>query len=524
MNYILINLFLITLFVYYLKKLRHGFHILQLESYKNERYQNWMKKNKELKAREILLFLPIILIFINPTIAFSIGIIIAILLYFSRDIYHEKKPFVVTKRIKRMYATASILFILLVIIANLLLQGNNIITSIVQAVTLSIINIMILFNNYLVILINKINKPIESHINKKFCQSAQKKLEEMPDLTVIGITGSYGKTSTKYILSTILEQKYHVLMTPESFNTTLGVVRTINEKLNPMHQIFVCEMGAKNIGDIKEICDLVKPKYGILTAIGPQHLETFKTLENVRKTKMELVDAVTQKAFINYEDENIRQTKIEKENVKYGMTENCDTYAYDIKITDSGSVFNVHTKQGEITNIKTKLLGEHNIVNIVAAISVAKELNLSDEQIKAGIRGLKPVPHRLELIRKENGFTIIDDAYNSNIQGATKALETLKLFYPKTRIIVTPGIVDLGEYTEKYNKELGKKAANCADYIILVGEKQAKPIYEGIIEENYPKEQIFIAKDLQEAIKKWNEFSAKDTVILLENDLPDNYL
>ena len=216
--------------------------------------------------------------------------------------------------------------------------------------------------------------------------------------------------------------------------------------------------------------------------------------------------------------------KIEKENIKYGISEECDVYAYDVRITETGSVFSVHTKDGNLRDIKTKLLGEHNIINIVAAIAVAKELQLTDEQIKIGIRYLKPVPHRLELIKKPTGLTIIDDAYNSNIKGAKKALETLKLFKGKTRILVTPGIVDLGEYSEKYNKELGKKAAECADYIILVGEKQAKPIYEGIISENYPKEKVFVAKDLQEAISKWNEFSVENSVILLENDLPDNYL
>ena len=151
-------------------------------------------------------------------------------------------------------------------------------------------------------------------------------------------------------------------------------------------------------------------------------------------------------------------------------------------------------------------------------------MQLTDEQIKMGIRYLKPVPHRLELIKKSNGLTIIDDAYNSNIKGAKKALETLKLFEQKTKILVTPGIVDLGEYSEKYNKELGQKAAECADYIILVGEKQAKPIYDGIVSKNYPKEKIFVAKNLQEAISKWKEFSAENIVILLENDLPDNYL
>lgn len=522
MDYILINIFLIIIFAYYLKKMKHGFHMLQLESYKNERYKGWINKNKNqiFKKRELLLFVPLILILINKTIALIVGILIAILIYFSRDVYKEKKPLVITKRIKRMFITASTIFIILSILSNISLQMSKYIL----IISLSIINLITIFSIYMVLLINNINKPIEDSINKGFYNKAKKKLEEMPNMKVIGITGSYGKTSTKYILSTILEQKYNVLMTPESFNTTLGVVRTINEKLNSMHQIFVCEMGAKNIGDIKEICDLVNPTYGILTAIGPQHLETFKTLENVRKTKMELVEAVTNKAFINYEDENIIQTKIEKENIKYGMSQKCDIYAYDVKITEEGSNFSIHTKDGEITNIKTKLLGEHNIINIVAAVAVAKELGLSDEQIKAGIRFLKPVPHRLELIKKPNGLTIIDDAYNSNIKGATKALETLKLFKEKTRILVTPGIVDLGEYSEKYNQELGKKAASCADYIILVGEKQAKPIYEGIISQNYPKEKIFVAKDLQEAIKKWSEFSVKDSVVLLENDLPDNYL
>ena len=526
MNYILINIYLILLYIYYLHKMKHGFHILQLESYKNERYRRWINENKNqiFKKREILLILPLIFIFINKTVAFIVGIIIAILLYLSRDIYKEKKPIVITKRIKRMFLTASILFIILLVLANIFNINNLVMCKIIVTIALIDIDTLVMLSLYVVMLINKVNSPIENKINKGFYNKAKKKLEENSQITVIGITGSYGKTSTKYILSTILEQKYNVLMTPESYNTTMGVVRTINEKLNSTHEIFVCEMGAKNIGDIKEICDLVNPKYGILTAIGPQHLETFKTIENVRKTKMELVDAAKDKVFINYEDENIRQTEVKKENIKYGISKECDIYAYDISITETGCVFNVHTKYGDIKNIKTKLLGEHNIANIVAAIAVAKELQLTDEQIKAGIRFLKPVPHRLELIRNPNGSIIIDDAYNSNIKGATKALETLKLFEGKNRILVTPGIVDLGEYSEKYNNELGKKAAKCADYIILVGEKQAKPIYDGIISENYPKDKIFIAKDLQEAIKEWNKFSAKDSVILLENDLPDNYL
>ena len=291
MNYILINIFLITLYVYYLHKMKHGFHILQLESYKNERYKRWIKENKNIiiKKRELLLIVPLILICINQTLATIAGIIIVFLLYISRDIYKEKKPLVITKRVKRMYITASTIFLILAILTNIFVSPilkNEILNKILLLISLMLETTLIVFSIYIVILINKINEPIENNINKSFYNKAKRKLEEMPNMKVIGITGSYGKTSTKYIVSTILEQKYNVLMTPESYNTTMGVVRTINEKLNSTHEIFVCEMGAKNIGDIKEICDLVKPKYGILTAIGPQHLETFKTLENVRCSKI----------------------------------------------------------------------------------------------------------------------------------------------------------------------------------------------------------------------------------------------
>jgi UDP-N-acetylmuramoyl-tripeptide--D-alanyl-D-alanine ligase len=348
----------------------------------------------------------------------------------------------------------------------------------------------------------------------------------MPNLKIIGITGSYGKTSTKYALTTLLKQKYNVCMTPENFNTLSGVERAINENLKSTDQIFVCEMGAKNIGDIKEICDLVHPTYGVLTAIGPQHLETFKTIENVRKTKMELIDSLPKegKAFINYEDENIKATKVEKNNIKYGLNNTSDVYAYNIEMTESGATFNIHTPNGEIEDIKTKLLGEHNILNIVGAISVCIEMGLTIDEIKAGMRYIKPVPHRLELKKNPNGLLIIDDAYNSNIQGATKAFETLKMFKNKTRILVTPGMVDFGTESEKYNTEFGKRAANCADFVILVGKKQAEPIKKGLVEEKYPEDKIYIAENLQDAIKKWNEFDASNSVILLENDLPDNYL
>lgn len=517
---ILVNSFLILLFIYLNRKIRNGFHILQLEHYKPKAYHKWMKSHlkKVYLLQEIVPFLlMLILINLNMEISLSVGIVVTVILYLIFPKQKEKKPFVVTNRIKRMYITNAILFIIVTLLANFINANLGI----------TIATIYTIFSYYVIIMLNFINGPIEKGVQRKFYKAAKKKLQENKNIKVVGITGSYGKTSTKYIVSTILEQKYNVLMTPESYNTTMGVVRTINERMKPEHQIFVCEMGARNIGDIKEICDLVNPDYGILTSIGPQHLDTFKTIENVKKTKMELVDAIKSDgiAFVNEEDENIKTISISKNHIKYGLTKKaCNYYADNIKITEKGSEFDVHTKEGTIISVKTKLLGENNIINIVAAVSIAKELGLNDEQIKLGIRMLKPVPHRLELIQGGNGSIIIDDAFNANIKGSKAALEVLKSFKERKKILVTPGMVELGDKQYEYNKNFGKQVAASADYVILVGKKQAIPILDGLKEEKYPENQIYVAENLEKAIEQMNKVMTKDSVILIENDLPDNYL
>ena len=499
--------------------------MFQLESYKPERYRTWINKNKKdiFITRELLLFLPLIILIFHQMAGLITQIVIMILLWFSRDIYQEKKPLVVTKRVKRQYTTAGLIAAIFVALNSVAAFKFGMI---IQIIMMFIFDLLIFLSMYLVFIIHVVNLPIENSINKKFYKTAENKLKEMPDLKVIGITGSYGKTSTKYILSTILNQKFNVLITPGNYNTLLGVIKTINENLKSTDQIFICEMGAKNIGDIKEICDLVHPKYGVLTSIGPQHLETFKTLENVKKTKLELIDSIPEDgiAFINYDDENIRESNITKKNIKYGIKNQNDVYAYDVKLTEDGSNFNVHTPYGDVQNIKTKLLGEHNVLNITGAVGIAMSLGLTADEIKLGITYLKPVEHRLELRRNSNGLIVIDDAYNSNVRGASRAFEVLKMFKDRTRIIVTPGIVELGEESEKFNQQLGQKAAECADYVVLVGKKQAPPIKEGLLSMQFPEEKIFVVDTINDAIKKWQEFPAEKTVVLLENDLPDNYL
>ncbi len=513
---ILSNILYICAFIYICYKSKHAYHMLQLESYKNERYFKWIKSNKTIKIKELVLILSSIILFFNLEIGLIINIAWIVILIIFKDKYTQKKPLVVTARIKRMCFAEFILLLIVGILINLVsIKYSNI-----------VLNLVIILTYLFILVINTINSPIEKLIQKKYYNLAKKKLKENTNLKVIGITGSYGKTSTKYIVGTILAQKYNTLITPESYNTTMGVVRTINEKLNNTHQIFVCEMGAKCIGDIKEICDLVKPKYGILTAIGPQHLETFKTIENVQKTKMELIDSLPQdgKAFVNFEDENVKKINFKENTIKFGLDNNCDYYASNIEIDEFGSTFDINLKNGKVVTVKTKLLGIYNIANIVGAVAICYELGLTEEEIITGIRFLKPVTHRLELKRNPNGSIIIDDAYNSNIKGAKMALEVLANFKNRKRILITPGIVDLGEKSEEYNKNLGKQAAQSSDYIILVGEKQAEPILKGIEEENYNKNNIYVAKNLNDAIYKMNSIIDESSVVLFENDLPDNYL
>ena len=521
MSIYLSNVILILFLIYIYRTNRHGLHILQLEHYYTDRYVKWMKENSNItfNIKKIgLLFISSIVFGLGfPMAGYVVTIIAYITLILTFHKNKEKKPFVKTARVKRQYITYLIIAIILILMINVFNDVYSII----------VLNILAMITYCLVYAVATINKPIEKAINNKFCRKAHKKIKSIPGFKVVGITGSYGKTSTKYIVNTILSQKYNSLMTPESYNTTMGVVRTINEKLKPTHNLFVCEMGAKYIGDIKEICDIVEPNYGILTAIGPQHLDTFKTIENVAKTKLELLDSlpdVTGVSFVNWEDENIRKAKLPKNVVKYGLNKKSDYYAENVTISAKGSSFDVVMPGGRRITAKTKLLGRLNILNIVCGVAVADKLGLTEEQIKMGIKFIKPVEHRLELRPNSNGSIIIDDSYNSNVRGADMALEVLGTFKDMKKILITPGIVELGEKAYEINKALGKEATKHSDIIILVGEKQAGPMLDGVKETKFPKDKVIVAKNLDEAIKHMYKLMDSNTVVLLENDLPDNYL
>jgi UDP-N-acetylmuramoyl-tripeptide--D-alanyl-D-alanine ligase len=429
-----------------------------------------------------------------------------------------KKPLVYTKRVVRMLITSFIIYLLLFLISFFWYKNSYIVGFLYLVISLLL--------PYFVLFSNLINKPIETSINNRFIHEARNMIESMPNLTVIGVTGSYGKTSVKFYLQKLLSAKYNVLVTPENFNTTLGVVRTIREHLRATHEIFVCEMGAKNLGDIKEICDLVHPTHGVITSIGPQHLESFLTVDNVIKTKFELADSVANKGcvFLNYDNEYIANQKIDNKIVTYGIQNpDCDYRPYDISASSKGSTFKLKDKDGMEREFTTRLIGEHNVVNIAGAIAVAHTLGVPMDALVVQVRRLESVPHRLQLI-KGNHALIIDDAYNSNPSGAKAALDTLNTF-EGVKIVVTPGMVELGSKQYECNKIFGTQIAEICDYAVLVGPKQTLPIQDGLKEAGYPAEKLYVAENLTDAlafVEKLNT-NGVEKIVLLENDLPDNY-
>ncbi|MDR0950289.1 MAG: UDP-N-acetylmuramoyl-tripeptide--D-alanyl-D-alanine ligase [Candidatus Ancillula sp.] len=445
-----------------------------------------------------------------------------------RQVKKAKKPLVWTSRVKRLEATIEILLILSLLLSFLVSSWFVIFLAVVFF--------------FAPIFANWINYPIESYIRNWYIKDAKRILKASPDLLVIGITGSYGKTGVKNYLTKLLNSKYNVLMTPASYNTPMGIVKTIRNDLRSYHEIFVCEMGAKKVGEIKELCDIVNPTIGIITAIAEQHLETFGSLNNILKTKFELADAVRGKGpvFLNFDNSHI-QEKIPTLNqtfVKYGTKEGADVLGAKIGANSLGTKFDIIfsdyfnslnknnlnslKKSANLEKLSTPLLGVHNVTNLAGAIAVAKYLGVEDADIRYELRKIKSVEHRLSL-KKVGETLILDDAFNSNPDGSKAAIDTLGLFFDRLKILVTPGMVELGAKEDYYNQEFGKYAAGICDVVILVGDLQTKSIQQGLADSKFTGDMI-ITDTVVEALARAHSYeTTKKRAILIENDLPDNY-
>lgn len=465
---------ILCLLVLWLFALRYSMQMFQQNSYKADRFMRWSKGK----------------------------------VFRNLWTFDSKVKFVMTPRMWRLGVTATLIVIALGLWS-------------IWAMAVAVV-----FTDFTMLLADIINAPLNKAINNWYVRDAARKLAAHKDLVIIGVTGSYGKTSTKNFLYRILSEKYNTLITPGNYNTTMGVVRTIREYLKPHHQVFIVEMGAKQTGDIKEICDLVHPTIGIVTSVGQMHLETFKTFGNIQRTKFELVCSLPSDGLgvINEDSEGIATygdiptgCRIARYGVK---SSDVDYRAENLSFSSSGTDFDVNG-----VHFHTSLVGDCNILNILAAIAVGDALGVSARQQQIAVSKLQQVEHRLSVSVK-GGMTILDDAYNSNPEGARMALDVLdrmKLPQGAKRIVVTPGFVELGSRQQEEDRLLGREAARVADILIIVNRYNREAILSGAREEGMPEDRIICADNLAQAVRSISTLASPGDAILYENDLPDTF-
>ncbi len=511
--------------------------ILQLSGYKIKGYNVWLKDTKARYISRIamLTFLSLACVLVTnalfdvyhqDSIYSYLGLIFYI--YFSIVfIIHmvnspQKTPLAQTRRMARLI---SCLFVLCMGITFVLIW---VCTEWLYFIKFGVMVLTPLLLPVLVPLAHFIMLPLETFIRWNYIRKAKKKLASRPDLIRIGITGSYAKTSVKHILFDMLREKYNVCMSPHSFNTPMGLTKVVLKYLKPENQILIAEMGAKQVGDIAYLCNIINPQHAIITGIGSQHLETFGSVENIKKTKKELVLALLENANVvfNMENKGARELFEEctlKNKFLAGFGEDSELKVSNVDITSNGMTFTLEYN-GKSKKCTSNLIGKHNLENILLSATLALKLGVSLEGVARAISELQPVAHRLEVIRNQN-ITVLDDAFNSSVEGSTAAVEVLSSFKDSVKICITPGMVEMGQEEFNVNEHFGEQLGKVCDYVIVVNKVNQEALKKGLESTDIAKENIILVDTLKQAKARLNELITPDKnyVVLFENDLPDNY-
>lgn len=510
MIYIRVCFILSTLVVVY----RCYYYLLNIFQQEHYHANGFIKCLKSFYTQHLfifILYLLTIISFINNIYLYPVGIFIVFISMFTKQ--KQIKKLVLTNRVKRLYITFSILIGIISFI--------NILYPYVMPIYILV--------PFIILFVNIVNIPIEKIVNKRYLKSAKEKLLNNKNLIKIAITGSYGKTSTKNIVTSIIQNKYLTLKTPASFNTLMGLSKTINTSLNSSYEVAVFEMGASHLGNIKEMAKFIDPDIAIITDIGFQHIETFKTIENVTNTKFELIDYLDSNdiAILNGDNTYIRSKIIDNVNnvYYYGLEKTNNVYADNIIVVNGKTKFDVFYNNEFVTRLQTSLLGLHNIKNILASFLVYKVLidkygfDISIEEFTNEVNKLSQTKHRLSY-SKVNNIHLYDDSYNANIIGFLSGIDVVSKT-PYKKIIITPGIVDGGKITRELNEEAASKMKGVFDSIYIIESYSGKYIYDKLKAE----ENVLMFKSFKEAYNDvLNKYKNEEIVLLIENDLPDNYL
>ena len=527
-------------FIYFIACL----HFFQWKGYYIKRYLKYLFKNKLIIILNLILFIQLLLnlfkinLFLSNfalnLIFFIINLFILLLFLFKK----KKIKFIFTFRIFRLILI-DLFFTLILCLANKYVLYCF---SLITPLFIIILNLCDIYK-YIVD-----NKSLKLAINK---------LESHKNLIVIGITGSNGKTTVKEILKQILSTKYNVITTQKNQNTPKGAIIAINKFLTDKTEIFICEMGARKRGDIQEMCNIVNPSKGIITSISPQHLETFKTEQNVYLTKKELSNYLDNNFCVyNIDNDLVNQIYQEKDGEKscISINSSADLYATNIHISNFTTYFDINYN-GNVYPCHTRLLGEHNVTNILLALNLALRLKIDINNAIQTIINLSPTPHRLEYIKSH--IDIIDDSYNCSIDSAYQALKVLSQI-PKTKVVCTPGIIEGGKYQYDLNKNLSQMLNDTADIIIIVGKTNRKALTSNLknfeliyipssiysklskkhfikignlnIEKRYlhsiptsTKKRAYIVDTLNMSKHLFKKILNNEHILLILNDLPDEY-
>ncbi len=520
----------------------------QIEEYMSRRYLHWLlaERPRWLPTR------PVVAWFVGTAVGFIfsetgssllpsiIGLIAAVLAVWPPSEGEVKKPFRRTPRATRLLVTAFVVVIVCLLLGFVLigqLQFDN--RRWLNPILAGFVGLLaFLLSPLTLIAANALMTPVEALFRRRFIQQAREVLADVRPI-VIGITGSYGKTSTKTYLAQILSGRYRVLATPKSYNTLMGVTLTINNELAHDYSVdyFITEMGAYVEGEIAEICDLTHPQIGIVVEVGPQHLERFGSIENTAKAKYELIKALPPDGVgvFNWDNPYVREMyergypamrlAVSKAVPPSEVPANGPRFvASDIQESLDGLRFTVTDVQNqESQRFITPLLGQHNVTNILLATAVAVHEGMSLNDVARRVQALQPAESRLVRQTTPQGITIINDAYSANPVGAEQALRVLGMHTSGKRLLITPGMVELGELMERENKRLGQIAAQYASDVILVGKERTQPIKAGLLEAGFPSERLRVVDTLAESVEWYqNHLQPGDTVLFL-NDLPDTY-
>jgi len=426
----------------------------------------------------VYFLLPLVLYFIvshESNFSMVVTLVYIGMLYFWRK--EQDKPLVFTGRVKRFF-TALVFFTLFLAMMKFILKFEILIV---------VIPLLLAYAT---------SAMMEQMLFLGFQKKAEAKLDSMPNMVVVGITASYGKTSIKNYIAHLLSAKYQVYATPRSVNTFGGVLKDINDDLPADTEVYVVEMGARGEGDIKEITQFVNPHLAIVGKIGPAHIEYFKTLENIRNTKMEILSSKRLKeAWVH----DSAMVKPEKQIHSFGKE------IHDIRATLDGLDFKMDDDA-----YHANILGSFNAMNLAASIKVAKALGVDEESIKKQLNSLAPTAHRLQRM-DAGGKVIIDDSFNGNIDGMMEGFN-LASTYEGRKVLITPGLV---EVDDEMNVEVAKRANEVFDLVVMTGD-----LNYAIFKENVDASKLVKLESKDKMQEMLIEQTREGDLILFANDAP----